>query len=73
MILVAQVPVDLDRFDKNGEASVSIDGNFRIVTWPSGEVEMGKIYFNLKQARSTNLDPIFDFSKNWNKTDYGLF
>lgn len=45
----AQIPVDLNSFDKNGEASVSSKEGFLEITWPTGKDEKGKIYVNLEQ------------------------
>ncbi|WP_197051677.1 hypothetical protein [Salegentibacter sp. Hel_I_6] len=47
--VISQVPIDLKSFDKKGEASISIEDEILEVTWPSGEHETGKVYFNLKR------------------------
>lgn len=48
---IAQTPVDLKAYDKDGEARVTLEGDMLYITWPTGEIEKAKVIFSLKDTK----------------------
>lgn len=51
---LAQIPVDITNYNSKGEATVKVQEGTLLVTWPTGEMEQGKIILNIKKE-----EPLF--------------
>src|SRR5690606_24213307 len=49
---IAQVPVNLNDFDKRGSSKASVKNNILEITWPVGNNEKGKLLINLNEGSS---------------------